>query len=88
MRGAREAADEGQGPAAVGTAARGLVRRGIIGRAVVDVQAEGGGQRLWQTLVCGLCGELFLEGCERGAGVGVQEAGVPDFLEPFGQDVL
>ena len=88
MRGSRESADKGQRPAAVGTAAWGLVRRVVVGRAVANLQAEGGRQRFRQALGRSLCSELLLQGCERGAGVGVQEAGIPDFLKALGQDVL
>ena len=81
MRGSREAADKGQRPAAVRTAAWRLVRRVVVGRVAADLQPEGGGQRLWQAFGGGLCGELFLEGYERLAGVGGQEAGGTGFFE-------
>lgn len=88
MRGSREATEEGERPAAVRTTTQRVVRRVVVGRAGADLQLERGGQRLWQALGGGLCSELRLQGCERGAGVGGQEAGRADFLEAFGQDVL
>ena len=88
MRGSGESTDEGQRSAAVRTAARRLARGIVVGRTGADLQPERGRQRLWQTLVYGLCGELLLQDCERLAGVGMQEAGGADFLEPFGQHML